>query len=294
MCSVSLTRTMIALGLTGAVTAAMGCAASSALPFDLNPPSDGGTQTGTAGSADGEPSDVDRTPDAPTSNYRGSPLCRVSTTAEGCMPDDTGTEVACYTDPPSTDGSTNVTDIQGCRLVRTDTDVAPECVAANLDGTDGRGCSASEECAPGFDCVAGAGGWVCRRYCCAGTCDDQVTQSGGPTFCDVQLLANSAITAPVCMPLKRCTLLEPGTCAEGETCAVVSDAGDTGCVTVGDAGAGAFCEDTHCATGLTCLGAPGNRKCYELCRVSDSTCSGGQTCKTSALFKDPTYGVCQT
>jgi hypothetical protein len=97
----------------------------------------------------------------------------------------------------------------------------------------------------------------------------------------------------VCMPIKKCKLLQADQCARNETCGVVTDMGDTGCVETGPAGAGSSCEGDHCAANLTCLGSPGNRRCYALCRVGGTTCPQGETCATSTLFEDPSFGVCR-
>lgn len=181
--------------------------------------------------------------------------------------------------------------ITGCRLTADEGETAPQCLPSNPGGTDGSSCESGEDCAPGFDCVEGAKGPVCRRYCCSGSCEGSLSQTGGPTFCDVKRLVEVDRLAPVCMPLKRCTLLDEKSCAGNETCAI-TETGTAGCVPIGKVKEGASCEAEHCATGLTCLGAPGSRKCYQLCRVGENTCSESQVCKTSALFKDPQFGVC--
>jgi hypothetical protein len=95
------------------------------------------------------------------------------------------------------------------------------------------------------------------------------------------------------MPLKRCKLLGTGECAATETCAVVTESGDTGCIAIGDQQVGASCDDAHCAADLTCLGQPGSRKCYKLCKVGGSDCGSAQVCATSTSFKDPNFGICQ-
>ena len=120
-----------------------------------------------------------------------------------------------------------------------------------------------------------------------------MSQNGGATFCDIQSLVDVNQKAPVCMPLKRCKLLGTGECTATETCAVVTESGDTGCVTIGEEQVGASCDLDHCAAKLTCLGQPGSRKCYQLCKVGSGDCGSPQVCTTSTLFKEPTYGTCQ-
>lgn len=229
-------------------------------------------------------------------SYRGNPLCHV--TDAMCMPDEDGTKRTANTQAcaQAYDADAGQTPALGCRLQRssgTTSDLTPACDGASWSGTDGVACQTGSDCAPGFDCVEGEKGSVCRRYCCADTCDGQTSQSGGKTFCDVQKLVDTKVQAPVCMPLKACKLLTAGACAATETCAVVTDAGDTGCVEIGQAQVNDPCDTEHCAVGLTCIGQPGARKCYQLCKVSSSSCGASLVCKTSTLFKDPAYGVCQ-
>ncbi len=252
----------------------------------------------TENAGEGAPTAEDTTPldaglakSAPT--YRGNPLCHVAATAaetEACVPDD-GVEADCQL---SVDASAPDADLQvvGCRLKNVSGTLSPQCLGAKAEGTDGVSCQNGADCAPGFDCVEGEGGSVCRRYCCLGSCSGQASTNGGETFCDVQRLVDTGTKAPVCMPIKHCELFQEGTCGSTETCAVVTENGDTGCVAIGPQPVGESCDELHCAAGLTCIGQAGNRKCYELCKVG-SECSGALECKTSTIFQNPEYGVCQ-
>lgn len=242
--------------------------------------------------------------------YRGSPLCGVTEPTE-CFPDDeVGTTASEQTGACSVeyateadggasggevDGATpSIAKADGCRLRVADAGATgPSCQPASLRGTDGMACQGGSDCAPGFDCVPGEKGSVCRHYCCSGTCDGRMSQNGGPTFCDIRTLIDTQAQAPVCVPLKRCKLMSAGACNDDETCAIVTEMGDTGCVAVGSAAEGSSCEETHCGAGLTCLGQVGSRKCYELCSLAvPGACGPDQTCKTSTLFKDSQFGVC--
>jgi hypothetical protein len=232
--------------------------------------------------------------------YRGNPLCHV--TVETCMPDDDGSRVTAgtveCTKKVAPDASAGLDSVLACRIARDTTTgtIAPECPAGKVvgQGTDGATCDVGNDCAAGYDCVVGENGTkICRHYCCAGTCKGQVSQNGGSTFCDVQPLVDVNQKAPVCMPLKRCKLLGTGECTTTESCAVVTESGDTGCVAIGDQQVGASCDEDHCAAELTCLGQPGSRKCFKLCRMSGSDCDVSQICATSTVFKDPTFGICQ-
>lgn len=231
--------------------------------------------------------------------YKGNPLC--SFTGDRCMPDDDGTRLsrdaipcAESDDAGSSDDTADGGTVMGCRVSREGLGLTTACLPAKATGTDGVSCNTGDDCAAGFDCVEGdKGGSVCRRYCCAGTCETQMSQNSGTTFCDVQRLVDTAHKAPVCMPIKHCKLLEVGGCVDNETCAIVTASGESGCVAIGTAQAGDSCEEDHCGAGLTCVGQVGNRKCYQLCKVSGNTCAQGLICKTTTLFKDPEYGVCQ-
>lgn len=219
----------------------------------------------------------------PKSQYKWNPLCHLEQNPV-CVPDDDGRSTALG--PKCTTG-----DDHGCRLARNMTALGPACGPTTEKGLDGVACQTGADCARGFDCVEGTKGNVCRRYCCAGSCGTNTSQNGGDTFCDVQKLVDPMAKGPVCMPLKRCTLLKAGECADNETCATVGE-GRTGCVAKGEAGIGKSCDEQHCAAELTCIGVPGSRKCYQLCKVSASGCPSNQMCKTSAAFSDSSFGVC--
>lgn len=242
-------------------------------------------------------------------------LCGVLT---ACTPDDDGTlalpeSQRCAT-PKGTDaGAAQAknadasTADRACRVtVSTDGPSCPASDAPNADtqGIDGVACQADTDCAPGFDCVAAGPNEknnVCRRYCCSGSCEGVSAHNGGPTFCDVQKVVRSVasptpLVAPVCMPIKKCTLLKDGDCSSVETCAIVNDKGATGCVPIEkDQVEDHSCEKQHCAAGYTCLGSPGDRTCYKLCKTTGGgqECGEDYACTTSSAFLDTTFGVCK-
>ena len=265
------------------------------------------------------------TPD-PNATDSGTTIGLCGVTTKTCTPDDDGTlgltaeTHACAT-PVVTDGGA----LQGktadastadfaCRVRAKDgptcpTEADPKAAAnADKNGVDGVECQTDAECAPGFDCVAAAKGEktnVCRRYCCSSSCDGVTSHNGGPTFCDVRKVvrseaapSDSPLLAPVCMPIKTCTLLKDGECADGETCAIVNDRGVTGCVPTDGALSAKekqSCEKRHCDAGLTCLGTPGDRTCYKLCKTTGGQgCGDGQVCTTGSAFTDTSYGVCKS
>ena len=292
---------MLALGVAASVA---GCSTESTAA-DFSP----GTTPALTDNGGGGPFTQKPAEDAaPTKSppYRGNPLCHVDPSS--CMPDDDGyhapnntqTTKVCATPPPDAGDASPGADFMspGCRITNTGPGCFPK---AAPSGGDGASCIGGEDCAPGFDCVVGERGTSsCRHYCCAGTCKGNTSVSGSMTFCDVQSLVGGSdrgsLKAPVCMPLKRCAkLLATGECASTETCAVVTEAGDTGCVAIGEKQVGESCDESHCAVTLTCLGQPGTRKCFKLCKVNGSDCPGTQTCATNAAFSknNSDFGICQ-
>lgn len=196
---------------------------------------------------------------------------------------------------PVPDASVPPASVLGCRVTAVNGDVHTQCEAADLRGVDGATCEKGSDCAPGFDCVEGDKGAVCRRYCCSGSCESQLSRNGGSTFCDIGKVASvDPHMIPVCMPIKACKLLRDADCGDKETCAVVTDKGVTSCVPRGDAKVGDPCDDTHCDANLNCLGNPGDRHCYKLCRVDGNDCGPMETCTTGSVFQDTTFGVCKT
>jgi hypothetical protein len=211
------------------------------------------------------------------------------------MPDDDGdhrTSGTLECAVASTDAGPGNTD--ACRIGQESVVFKAMCKVGEAgSGTDGAACEAGADCAAGFDCVTGDKGSTCRHYCCSGTCRAQTSVSGSGTFCDVQTLTDVGQKAPVCMPIKRCALFGTGECGANETCAVLTETGDTGCVAVGEQQVGASCDADHCAAGLTCVGQPGSRKCFKLCRVNGVDCGPALACTTSTMFRAPEFGTCQ-
>ena len=291
--------TAAALAIAGcAAVVAIGCSTSTTTAAATDSPASGLNDDRNEGGAPSLAAEDSGAPKAAL--YRGNPLCNVI--SGECMPDDDGSRLTsgamrCAEDPDAGDSGTAAAATgMGCRIHRETADTfAPRCLPtnANTSGGDGAACKTGADCTAGFDCVVGENGTTqCRHYCCAGTCKGHESQSGGATFCDVQDLVDVK-KAPVCMPLKRCELLGAGECNANESCAVVTENGDTGCVAVGEKQVGASCDVDHCAAGLTCLGTAGSRECFKLCKVSSSECGSSQICATSTVFKDPNFGICQ-
>ncbi len=285
----------------GGVVIGVGCGSEQA--SDFSPNEAAGVAEPEGNQRGGETSFGSSDASAPATHpYRGSPLCRA--TSDTCMPDDDGirqntyeTKCARIPDGGVPEGGT----AEGCRITRSDTMLSPKCGSASPEGTDGVECKDGSDCAPGYECIEGADKNVCRRYCCSGSCATAQAQNGGKTFCDVQkvvpMKAGSAeFNAPVCMPLKACKLLTQGQCKVGETCAIVTEKGETGCVANGTAQVGKSCDEEHCNANLICLGVPGSRTCYALCKLDGTVapCGPTQVCETNALFtENKDYGVCK-
>ena len=280
----------VLLGLVGIVLSAMqGCGLSAGPLNDFNadgaaPPEEIPTGSATLFS------DASAADSSTKTTFRGSPLCKA--TKGDCWPDDGA--IQCGGTPPTVDAGGKEASVppsygDACRVTLS----GPTCTGAG-GGKDGATCTTSGDCASGSDCVLRADGMgQCRRYCCGGTCTNVGSPSGGATFCDVvQLAEESSVKVPVCMPVKACKLLTAGQCEMGETCAVASEDGTTSCIPTGSAQADEACDETHCAAGLTCLGKPGARRCFQLCRVG-STCAANLECKTSSLIRDASFGLCQ-
>jgi hypothetical protein len=210
-----------------------------------------------------------------------------------------GEMIECTLEPedtcaPPPDASAPPAVTLGCRVTTVNGETSTHCKAADPRGVDGTACAQSSDCAPGFDCVEGDKGAICRRYCCSGSCESQMSRNGGSTFCDVGKVASlDPHMIPVCMPVKACKLLQAADCGDKETCAIVTDDGVTSCVPRGDAKVGDPCDETHCDANLTCLGNPGDRHCYKLCRVDGNDCGPMETCTTGSVFQDTSFGVCK-
>jgi hypothetical protein len=281
----------------GVAAALLVAPAGCSVGFTTSEPSDGSPTTYLndfdAGEQDGAAdSAAVIAPDGGVLPYRGSPLCNWSTSQSACNPDQPTTLAVCDPKAPAYGDASAVAARCYVRVTyQANAMVTDQGCGMPGTGGDGAACQTGADCAAGFECV-GAG--ICRHYCCDLSECEKMSKL---TFCDVQTVNGTSSAAdtrvPVCMPVQKCNLLLPG-CGQGETCAPVRT-DTTSCVAIGPAQEGASCERDHCAEGLACLGAPGNRICYQLCHTDSTTdCANGMHCKTSsALFTDPTIGVCQ-
>lgn len=271
--------------------------------------------------------------DAEAGSWRGSPLCGDPSLV--CMPDDPRRSPGCGNEASSSSGGPNGGSSSGesssgdigsssgessgeptggsssggedeedassararaCRVRNEGEGPQNQCASAG-DRAEGDSCTASEECGAALDCVrahASDAKGTCRAYCCEGVCGDGA--DGKPRFCDATRLADVEARVPVCMPVQGCRLLALDQCAADETCAVVRESdGTTGCVEVGNATVGSSCDVEHCAAGLTCLGQPGARTCFQLCSDTGmgAPCPSNQECTWAPpAFNQAGVGVC--
>lgn len=244
------------------------------------------------------------------SPYFGSPLCHATThtcfpdlpsatDADGGAPVDAsptplamvcGNEAADGGDAGTTAAADGAYPSVACRVRASGAATSAPACSASGGGLDGASCKSGADCSAGYDCT-GAG--VCRKYCCAGECSGKMNGSNN-FFCDIVSLTEETTLVPACVPVKACTLLDPKGCGDPkETCSIVKDDGTTSCVAAGSAGQGDSCDEAHCAANLVCLGQPGVRQCFQLCKMQESTCPTGLTCKANALSHDPSVGICQ-
>jgi hypothetical protein len=293
------------VALLGAAAVGTGCASITSTPTGNadagDPPlveSDADTSSADGGAGFGSADASTKSP------FTGSPLCHA--TPATCFPDlpssttaDAGvdaslapTAMVCGATEPGDAGAAAADGAYpavACRVRASAPDVSSPTCSASGAGGEGASCKTGAECGPGYDCV---GNGVCRKYCCAGECSGKMNGSNN-FFCDIQSLTEESTLVPACVPVKACTLLDPKSCSDKETCAIVKDDGTTSCVLAGSAGQGESCDQAHCSAGLVCLGQPGVRQCFQLCKMQETTCPASLTCKANALSHDPAVGICQ-
>jgi hypothetical protein len=210
----------------------------------------------------------------------GSPFCFLST---GCIPDTTDAALLrqMCDEPAAPDGG--ATAALACRVSS-----ATQSTACTIAGTgkDGAACIASSDCAAGYECTQNG----CRPYCCERSCNTFPN-----TYCDFAHRKDDDAVVPVCLPFKHCTLMADAgnVCDPGSTCAVVREDGSAGCVPIGPAKKGESCDEFHCEADLSCLGQPGSRTCFQLCRTGSPECGSNQACRSTTVVSGvPGLGVC--
>ena len=216
---------------------------------------------------------VDAAAEGPTAEAtQGSPLCNAAATG-GCYPDDATTTKACDLAPDG--GVYNSASDYGdtalaCRVVATDNgsalDVAPACTPAGAGGDGARSRRRATACRRTTASAVVARPPPAPASATAARATPRASRPSSATSRPRRRRRRSSI--PVCMPIHPaggCQLLDPTACtSQDEQCAVVRENGATSCVAIGTAKAHDGCDTAHCAAGLVCLGAVGQRECYQL------------------------------
>ncbi len=310
----SLRRTALPIVLllaSCAIAAAAGCGGLGVASSDSFAPAAADSNAGSGG-AGGDagtsglplgPADAGVTPPLPT-EFSSSPLCghKPSNVCNAQL-DNAGDSGAatndCYQAAKSNDaGALAYPDAaMACHVARDPQGqgLAPVCTP---DGTTTGTCFASAQCMAGHECVGANSNTQaqCRKYCCeANACEPT-------TFCDVQpIVSSNSLMVPVCMPTKSCELLSQysAQCPADKQCGVALDAKALEiktCLDIGPRGIGEDCETNHCDKDLVCLGAPGARKCFQLCDTAKGSgqhpCPMGQACRASGTTFSGVVGIC--
>jgi hypothetical protein len=144
----------------------------------------------------------------------------------------------------------------------------PSCVDMIGAGAEGEPCRAVSDCAEGLACFDLGTGGECGRPCCP----DELDSCPGGHSCTGagMLIDGTASSWWRCVEPRTCDLWEPGACAPGDACYVVSETGDTECLRAGTGTVGATCAaQNDCAAGHVCTGGtPERQSCRRLCRLS--------------------------
>lgn len=261
----------------------------------------------------------------------GNPLCRATRVGTGnvCFPDDPQAALCYVPSAPSGDGSIDASPADAaardgdatddgdaplsdagvseggggldaglvdagdaglaCRVVTAPgAKISQACVPAG-EGRQGVVCTRSADCAAGLECV---GDGVCRAYCCdEGSC----TTLKKETYCGISEVVATKQVVPVCLPVRKCTLLIEGDCGSGETCGVSNLPNTATCMPIGPRDRGESCDDAHCREGLVCLGSVGEKQCYALCHTATGAeCRSHERCVAGGKLPttDPAVGIC--
>ena len=219
------------------------------------------------------------------------PLSYSSLCGNGCMPSADADAGPCGQGTGGAGGAGSP-DMGGCRLAYDSNSQSVQGTCGEVGAlTEASPCFATADCALGLACV-GSGAGACRPLCCGdleacapGTyCAPQPLVSDGPNGPD----DDSDVLVPVCVLASQCTLLDDGTCTDGQICTIVRVDGTTSCVDPGDGQLGEACP---CAAGFVC--ATGINECMKLCKIGQSGgCPESYTCQGGATVYPAGFGVC--
>jgi hypothetical protein len=276
---------LVGLGMAVAV----GCGLASASMQELaagagDYGASGGSTAAGGGDAGIDASLGDGGPDTGPLSY--SALC-----GEGCIPSLDADAGGC-SQGAGGGGGTSAPEMDGCRLeYDSNSESLQGACGAVGQSPEGSSCFSTSDCAVGLACV-GTGSGACRPYCCG---DLEACAPG--TFCRPEPLVSdppvapsddAVVLVPVCALATQCTLLDDGTCTDGQTCTIVRVDGTTSCVAPG---AGQLGDPCSCAAGFVC--ATGSNQCMQLCRIGQNVdCPESYTCQGGATTYPEGFGVC--
>jgi hypothetical protein len=213
---------------------------------------------------------------APDGNTSYTELC-----GGGCMSSESALGCTVATNP---EGAPQAS----CQIVPTTNGASAQCLTPGSFHT-GEPCTQSSDCASGLGCaLTGSSVGTCRPYCCGGVeaCPDDTYCAPAPMADDV--LSESPLAIPVCMPATECTLLDDTSCGdEGLTCTIVRTDGTTSCVTPG---AGLLDEACPCAAGFLCVAS--FKTCIKLCRTDGNDCPDDMICQGGGNTYPDGIGSC--
>jgi hypothetical protein len=265
------------------LTALLGCVGCAILPLEATLQCAGDASCGSAdaGVPDGFTTGLD-------GGYGDAKQYSPSARSSLCMttPCNPSVDTSCNAD---VDGGADAGDaaVEACHMVLAGQQPASMCLNAGT-GADGMSCTASTQCAPGFECVQngtsdGGTSGTCRHYCCDDSpCTTMSNDSANAYFCDVATeMATPYLKVPVCFVVSKCLPLGPNKCNPGEACTIVEINDSMSlvatCDTVGTGGLDDSCETEQCQAGFACIGATGQRTCEQLCNMQYG-CSGSMSC----------------
>jgi len=133
--------------------------------------------------------------------------------------------------------------------------------------------------------------------CCTGS---TAGECGTGYLCAREVTLGGARTGiGICDPTDDCNLIAQSGCATGETCDLITNAGDRLCrnTSAGTLAEGATCDIAadQCTTGLQCLQLDsGDALCRKFCNTTDATsCASPAVCAGIVVTGMPNLGVCR-
>jgi hypothetical protein len=148
-------------------------------------------------------------------------------------------------------------------------------------------------CEQGYACADIGGGPLCYK-----TCDLQNDQQCGAVtgmssdyVCTGFTIGGQSSIVGLCVGQDLCNPAEKAAaCPQGETCSIVSQSGETGCVPAGTAMLGDACnQQNNCMSGGVCLNVGDGQLCYEACDAQNPCTTGTDRCQ---MLQGIPWGIC--